>query len=148
MKEPRVTVSDRLAAYLKKKGCRYILMSIATCKSCGGAVGELYARPAKDREAERLLAEGQPGLRQLPCLDASGEALAVEGSPVELLVSGCRHARPVRQNGPAMYDFLREKRTQRGHFGIRSVHSGTVLASIPTRLRKRPLTSRTPQPRA
>lgn len=88
MKEPRVTVSDRLAAYLKKKGCRYILMSIATCKSCGGAVGELYARPAKDHEAERLLAEGQPGLRQLPCLDASGEALAVEGSPVELLVSG------------------------------------------------------------
>lgn len=38
MDEPRVTVSDKLAAYLAKKGHRYILTSVATCKSCGGAV--------------------------------------------------------------------------------------------------------------
>ncbi len=88
MEEPHVTVSDRLAAYLEKKGCRYILLAVATCKSCGGAVGELYARPAKEREAARLLTEGQPDLRQLPCLIAGGESLVVGGQPVELLVSG------------------------------------------------------------
>ena len=55
MDEPRVTVSDKLAAYLAKKGHRYILTSVATCKSCGGAVGEPYARPVKDDEAHRLI---------------------------------------------------------------------------------------------
>lgn len=88
MDEPRVTVSDKLAAYLAKKGHRYILLSVATCKSCGGAVGELYARPVKEAEAQRLLGESQSGLRRLPCYGPGGEALAIGGEPVELLVQG------------------------------------------------------------
>lgn len=88
MDEPRVTVSDKLAAYLAKKGHRYILMSVATCKSCGGAVGELYARPLKDDEAHRLIDGNRSGLRRLPCYGPGGEALAIGGKPVELLVQG------------------------------------------------------------
>ena len=80
MDEPRVTVSDKLDAYLAKKGHRYILMSVATCKSCGGAVGELYARPVKDDEAHRLIDGNRSGLRRLPCYGPGGEALQVAGS--------------------------------------------------------------------
>lgn len=85
MSSQRVVLSDKLVAHLQKKGLRYVLMDVAFCKSCGGAVGELFARPMREAEAEEVL--GRSGIRKFPCEDERGNVLQVDGEPVELIVA-------------------------------------------------------------
>ncbi|MEE0705007.1 MAG: hypothetical protein UCH28_01330 [Adlercreutzia sp.] len=85
MSAQRVVLSDKLVAYLRKKGLRYVLMDVAFCKSCGGAVGELFARPMRDPEAEEVL--GRAGIRKFPCEDEQGNVLRVGGYPIGLIVA-------------------------------------------------------------
>lgn len=83
--QPIARVTEKLARYLVKKGLRFVLLDVAFCKSCGGAVGELFARPAKEAEAQAQLAS-HPKARRLPCELATGEPLLVDGQPVEVVV--------------------------------------------------------------
>ena len=83
--QPTVRVTEKLARYLAKKGLRFVLLDVAFCKSCGGAVGELFARPVKETEAQTQLA-GHPKARRLPCELATGEPLLVDGRPAEVVV--------------------------------------------------------------
>ncbi|MCI9262008.1 hypothetical protein [uncultured Adlercreutzia sp.] len=85
MSAQRVVLSDKLATYLQKKGLHYVLMDVAFCKSCGGAVGELFAHPMKDAEAEEAL--GRAGIRKFPCEGERGKPLQVGGASVELIVA-------------------------------------------------------------
>lgn len=85
MSAQRVVLSDKLAVYLQKKGLRYVLADVAFCKSCGGAVGELFARPMRNAEAEEVL--GRSGIRKFPCEDERGNVLRVSGDPIELIVA-------------------------------------------------------------
>lgn len=83
----RVVVSERLARAMRRKRRRAIVLDVAFCRSCGGAVGQLHARLAGEEEAARLL-EG--GARRIPCEEKSGEALVVADGPAELLVANPR----------------------------------------------------------
>ena len=47
----RVIVGRKLQELLAKKRVRFILLDVAFSKSCGGAVGELYARGIQESEA-------------------------------------------------------------------------------------------------
>lgn len=85
MSAQRVVLSDKLAAHLQKKGVRYVLMDVAFCKSCGGAVGELFARLMRDAEVQETLARAD--VRRLPCEDERGSRLHVNGEPAELIVA-------------------------------------------------------------
>lgn len=76
-------VSDKLAAYLAKKERRLIVVDLASCKTCGGAVSEVFARLAKNSEIEELGASA----RRLPCLDERGEKLLVNGREVEAVIA-------------------------------------------------------------
>ena len=66
MSEPTITISPALAAYLAKKGFCALVVDAATCKSCGGAIAELFARGIKEKEAQRL---AQKGCRMLQAGD-------------------------------------------------------------------------------
>ena len=65
----RVVVSERLARAMRRKRRRAIVLDVAFCRSCGGAVGQL---------------------RRIPCEEKSGEALVVADGPAELLVANPR----------------------------------------------------------
>lgn len=79
------SISPRLAELLIKKGLRCILLDVAFSKSCGGAVGELFARAIRDDEAQQVL--GCEGVRRIKCARKDGRPLLVDGEPVELLVA-------------------------------------------------------------
>lgn len=81
--QPIARVTEKLARYLVKKGLRFVLLDVAFCKSCGGAVGELFARPVKEAQAQLA---SHPKARRLPCELATGEPLLVDGQPVEVVV--------------------------------------------------------------
>jgi hypothetical protein len=54
----RVIASEKLLAAMRRKGACAIVVDVAFCKSCGGAVGNLFARGVKSAEVARLEAEG------------------------------------------------------------------------------------------
>lgn len=85
MSAQRVVLPDKLVAHLRKKGLRYVLMDVAFCKSCGGAVGELFARPMKDAEAEEAL--GRAGVRRFFCEDEHDGRICAGDASVELVVA-------------------------------------------------------------
>ena len=67
-----VRVSPKLADYLRKKNVGFILCDLAQCKSCGGAIAELFCRPAKPAEIERL----GDAARTFPAVDDAGNQVA------------------------------------------------------------------------
>ncbi len=79
-----VFVTDRLAKALSRKGLRFIVLDVALCKSCGGAVGQLFARPASAKEAERLVEDAS--IRRVPCSVQDGSPLHAGEEAAELLV--------------------------------------------------------------
>ena len=79
---PTVTVSNKLAENLEKKDRRYIVVDLASCKTCGGAVSEVFARLAKDAEIDGL--DGTE--RRFPCVDEQGAPLLIGGANVEMVV--------------------------------------------------------------
>lgn len=83
--QPTVQIGEKLARYLARKRLRFVMLDIAFCKSCGGAVGELFARPAKEGEIQAQLAR-HPAARRYPCELATHEPLLVDGQPVEVVV--------------------------------------------------------------
>ena len=83
MANTRVVVTEKLANYLSKKGLACLFMDVATCKSCGGAVAELYVRPVAE-------APDPTGMCRLPCQDDQGSPLILKGKPVELAVANPR----------------------------------------------------------
>lgn len=80
-----VAIGPKLQELLKKKHLHYILLDVAFCKSCGGAVGELYARPIKVSEAQRITGDGKAYC--LPCSDTSGVPVLIDDQSVELVVA-------------------------------------------------------------
>ncbi|MDO4182653.1 MAG: hypothetical protein Q4E12_03475 [Coriobacteriia bacterium] len=60
---PAITLSQPLQAYLTRKKCTCVVIDLAECKTCGGAVAEVFARAAKPAEAARLK---EKGCRTLP----------------------------------------------------------------------------------
>lgn len=56
-----------LAAYLKKKDARHLVAELAECKTCGGAVAEVYVRVCRPAEVARLQ---ESGCRTLEAQDA------------------------------------------------------------------------------
>ena len=50
MPNPVITLTPELQAYLAKKSFSAIIVDIAECKSCGGAIAEVFARGIKAQD--------------------------------------------------------------------------------------------------
>lgn len=56
--QPHITLSDALVKYLSGKSYDGVLVDVAECSSCGGALAEVFARAAKNKELDRLVDNG------------------------------------------------------------------------------------------
>ena len=118
---PAVFAGEQLAAYMQAKGLHYIVADLASCKTCGGAVCEVFARVGRDAEGQRLIAQSEAlagttlavnqysdkanhaRARVYDCCAEDGTPLLVGGQPVRLLVTHrlIRVKPPVHQIGRA-----------------------------------------------
>ena len=49
-----IAISPKLKDYLNRKSIQALVVEVAECKTCGGAVAVVFARPARPKEAKRL----------------------------------------------------------------------------------------------
>lgn len=53
-----ITFSPSLKAYLTRKQINALVAELAECKTCGGAIAEVFVRPCRPAEATRLQESG------------------------------------------------------------------------------------------